>query len=96
MTVKFKGYDVEELKAAHKGCTNNVQAIIKAEVASCFHCLNVFTPEYMDLSDTCDNGTTLICATCAVDAMLPGKWDQDFLEVMREYWFYTQLISIKE
>jgi hypothetical protein len=77
-----------EILTAHKGCTNNRQALLEAGSGACFFCLEEFAAD--EIAEWVDRDSTALCPRCGIDSVLSVSGqaaDKDFLRRMREYWF---------
>lgn len=79
-----------DLRRAHKYCTNNKNSLLNDSICGCFYCLKIFHPSEIEryIQDT--DGTA-VCPYCGIDSVI---WtssgypiNTDFLEQMKNYWF---------
>lgn len=78
--------DVEQ---AHEYCSEHRNLVLKSNKIGCFYCLRTYSPS--KISEWIDAGQTALCASCGVDAVVPGFWgltNLGFLKVMYDKWFY--------
>lgn len=84
-------YSTAQLKAAHKHCSRNRDAINKSAVCGCFYCLQTFTAgevrKYTHPEDA-------LCPRCGIDSVLADEsglpMTQPFLQAMYDYWFESE------
>lgn len=79
-------YDVYE---AHELCSNNREALSKAEKCGCFYCERIFDPK--EIYEYIPNSNDAFCPHCGIDSVIPenDKYPvtPEFIKLMREYWF---------
>lgn len=72
------------------------------ELVGCFDCEAMFTPdcveEFIDeySIDNRVDGHTARCPNCGTDAVIPIKWAEDVLRIMREYYFGSKPANLTD
>lgn len=83
-----KNYTEETLKAAHKHCGRNRQAIRLSVRCGCFYCQETYPAHEVKQYVSPDDA---LCPKCGIDSVLgdAAGYDlsSDFLSAMYEYWF---------
>jgi hypothetical protein len=83
-------YSKEQLKAAHKHCSRNHDAINNSTVCGCFYCCQTFPATEVQKYTYPDDA---LCPKCGIDSVLADQsgltLDKAFLEAMYQYWFDT-------
>lgn len=82
--------DQSELIIAHVFCTNH-RGDLQGQ-CGCFYCKQTFSASEIDR--WIDDGKTALCPKCGIDSVLPAsktRTDPEFLEVMNEHWFATEV-----
>jgi len=81
----------EQLKAAHKHCSRNRDAIQKSTVCGCFYCLKTFPATEVT---TYTYPEDALCPKCGIDSVLAERSGLpitgQFLAAMYEMWFETE------
>jgi len=85
-------YSQEQLKAAHKHCSRNRDAIQKSALCGCFYCCQTFpsteVQEYTYPEDA-------LCPKCGIDSVLADSSGHpitgQFLTAMYDMWFETDV-----
>jgi hypothetical protein len=70
---------------APKASMNNRAAVEAATVACCYFCFTTSNPS--QIHAWTDEGKTVLCPHCDVDAVLPGYHSLAELEALHERWF---------
>lgn len=80
-------FDVYE---AHELCSNNKEALSKADKCGCFYCERIFDSK--EVYEYLSGGDTAFCPYCTIDSVIPENdkypLTPEFLHLMREYWFW--------
>jgi hypothetical protein len=92
-------YSKEELKAAHKHCGRNRDAIRQSVRCGCFYCLAIYpagaVEEYTYSDATLTNKGDALCPKCGIDSVIPDAsgyaLNDAFLSAMYDYWFDTEV-----
>lgn len=82
-------FDEAFIRAAHKHCTYNRDAIRGSQSCGCFYCEGSYSASLVD--EVLDEGTAL-CPQCGIDSVLPDLsglpvTDPAFLFAMHGLWF---------
>ncbi len=81
----------DELRAAHKHCTANRDALMASRRAGCFYCLSVYDPQEITEWIPDKAGKTAMCPCCGIDSVIPESagypLTPGFLAEMQHYWF---------
>ncbi len=85
-------YSQEQLKAAHKHCSRNRDAIQTSALCGCFYCCQTFpateVKEYTYPEDA-------LCPKCGIDSVLADSSgtpiSEPFLNAMYQLWFETEI-----
>ncbi len=84
-------YTQEQLKAAHKHCSRNHEAIQESALCGCFYCCQTFPADQVQKYTSPHDA---LCPKCGIDSVLADKsglpLDAAFLEAMYEYWFENE------
>jgi len=83
---------LEQLKAAHKHCSRNRDAIQKSALCGCFYCLETF-PAVEVLKYTYPEDA--LCPKCGIDSVLADQsglpLTREFLTAMYDHWFECEV-----
>lgn len=82
LNVKIAPVIIHQLSDRHR------QAIMLSHTCGCFYCLEKFN--WHDIKEWTDDGCTVLCPRCGVDAVLPSHWVQitdTLLKQMNEVYF---------
>lgn len=77
-----------ELVAIHKLCRSNRESVENSDTSSCFCCLENVDKEEIEFY--CDDGETVICPNCGVDAVIASSacpLSKELLLTMKNRWF---------
>jgi hypothetical protein len=79
----------QNLKLAHKACSNHLHALNQSDLCGCFYCEATFSPE--EIREYTDRGQTALCPRCCIDSVIPSAagyaLTPQFLSAMEKYWF---------
>ncbi|HAX75894.1 MAG TPA: cytoplasmic protein [Cyanobacteria bacterium UBA11372] len=78
-----------DIRLASQYSIYNRKQVEASEKAGCYYCLSIFSPE--EISDYCDDGTTVLCPKCGIDSVLGSQSgytiDLATLKKLKQYWF---------
>ena len=79
----------KQLKKLHAYSSHNAKLVASSERCYCFYCRSEF--ESSEISAYVDEGETVLCPRCNIDAVIPDAIDEsldaDIIEEMNKYWF---------
>lgn len=78
-----------DIQLASQYSIHNREQVEASEKAGCYYCMRIFRPE--EISDYCDDGTTVLCPQCGIDSVLSSHSgypiNLETLRKLHEYWF---------
>lgn len=93
-TLPFDVFNVDSKSFSDKAI-NNVSEITKATKFGCFHCCRVgFVSDAIKEIETCDEGKTVLCPFCQIDAVVPDTDPENPLSVELLHAVHDQLFKI--
>jgi NTP pyrophosphatase (non-canonical NTP hydrolase) len=76
-----------ELVRLHDLSDNNRESIEEFGDFSCFCCRTVSSRDGTEVQQWVDDGKTGVCSGCGIDSLLPGKYPDEILNEMCDFWF---------
>ncbi len=85
---------LQEIDAAHKHSSRNIDELDRSELAGCFYCCGTFAPgairEWISHRGSGDEDTAL-CPGCGIDSVIGSAagfpLTPEFLKQMKDRWF---------
>lgn len=74
-------------EALHSLCRYNNMAVLRSDRCGCFSCCETFPAERA--TELINNGKTVLCPLCRIDAVLPDSWIElsgELLVEMNVFW----------
>jgi hypothetical protein len=83
-------FTMDQLRAAHRCCIRNREALEKSTVCGCFYCMETYRPS--EVTDWVEIENTALCPRCGIDAVLGDHTglpvtEPEFLRAMHQHWF---------